>query len=89
MSSEDAPYHCADCGFCRVGGRENYRHCQGCGMCIDVVLFEEHNCSAGKYMSNCPVCYEDLFSSRMLTHVSSYKGLKVLHPNTRSHLFPP
>lgn len=68
MSSEDAPYHCADCGFCRVGGRENYRHCQGCGMCIDVVLFEEHNCSAGKYMSNCPVCYEDLFSSRMLTH---------------------
>jgi hypothetical protein len=70
MSADDKPYHCHECGFCRVGGRDKFRHCKGCGMCIDVNLFEEHNCKAGKYMANCPVCYEDLFSSRMTTHVS-------------------
>lgn len=68
MSAEESPYHCEECGFCRVGGKDKFRHCKGCGMCIDVALFDEHNCKSGKYMANCPVCYEDLFSSRMLTH---------------------
>lgn len=68
MASEDEPYHCTKCGFCRVGGRENFKHCDGCGMCIDALLFEDHNCKAGKYMSNCPVCQEDLFSSRLASH---------------------
>lgn len=68
MSAEEEPYHCADCGFCRVGGRENFRHCQDCGMCIDALLFDDHNCKTGKYMSNCPVCQEDLFSSRFASH---------------------
>ncbi|KAG7364065.1 zinc-ribbon domain containing protein [Nitzschia inconspicua] len=68
MSDDESPYHCADCGFCRVGGRENFRHCDDCGMCIDALLFDDHNCKAGKYMSNCPVCQEDLFSSRDASH---------------------
>jgi RING finger/CHY zinc finger protein 1 len=68
MSAADYPYHCEDCGFCRVGGRENFRHCRDCGMCIDAFLFDDHNCKAGKYMSNCPVCQEDLFSSRSASH---------------------
>jgi RING finger/CHY zinc finger protein 1 len=68
MSDEEAPYHCQDCGFCRVGGRENFRHCHDCGMCIDAQVFHNHNCKAGKYMSNCPVCQEDLFSSRSASH---------------------
>jgi RING finger/CHY zinc finger protein 1 len=68
MSADEDPYHCAECGFCRVGGRENFRHCQDCGMCIDALLFDDHNCKSGKYMSNCPVCQEDLFSSRMASH---------------------
>mmetsp|Transcript_19015 Transcript_19015/g.35497 ORF Transcript_19015/g.35497 Transcript_19015/m.35497 type:complete len:536 (+) Transcript_19015:290-1897(+) len=68
MSDDESPYHCADCGFCRVGGRENFRHCDDCGMCIDTLLFDDHNCKAGKYMSNCPVCQEDLFSSRDASH---------------------
>ena len=90
MSAKDEPYHCEKCGFCRVGGRENFRHCDDCGMCIDAFLFEDHNCSkcphyaclsckllsnsnrklaeSGKYMSNCPVCQEDLFSSRLASH---------------------
>jgi len=68
MSNEELPYHCPDCGFCRVGGGENFRHCQDCGMCIDKQLFQDHNCKVGKYMSNCPVCQEDLFSSRDASH---------------------
>lgn len=68
MNSSDRPYHCADCGFCRVGGAENFLHCHDCGMCIDKLLFNEHNCKVGKYMSNCPVCQEDLFSSRSASH---------------------
>lgn len=68
MSDTEDPYHCHKCGFCRVGGRENFRHCDDCGMCIDAFLFDDHNCKSGKYMSNCPVCQEDLFSSRMASH---------------------
>ncbi|KAL7540712.1 hypothetical protein ACHAWF_006775 [Thalassiosira exigua] len=68
MSADEDPYHCLKCGFCRVGGRENFTHCDECGMCIDALLFEDHDCKSGKYMSNCPVCQEDLFSSRMASH---------------------
>ncbi|CAB9515124.1 CHY zinc finger domain-containing protein 1 [Seminavis robusta] len=68
MSAKESPYHCHECGFCRVGGRENFRHCDDCGMCIDALLFDDHNCKVGKYMSNCPVCQEDLFSSRYASH---------------------
>jgi len=68
MSDAEDPYHCLKCGFCRVGGRENFTHCDECGMCIDALLFDDHNCKSGKYMSNCPVCQEDLFSSRKASH---------------------
>ncbi|GKY99510.1 hypothetical protein MPSEU_000905200 [Mayamaea pseudoterrestris] len=68
MSDEEAPYHCADCGFCRVGGAHNFQHCHECGMCIDKTLYDNHNCKAGKYRSNCPVCQEYLFSSRSASH---------------------
>lgn len=66
--SEKEPYHCHDCGICRIGGEENFKHCNKCGMCIDKLLFNDHNCQDGKYMSKCPVCYEDLFSSRSVCH---------------------
>jgi Zinc-ribbon/Ring finger domain len=68
MSDQEMPYHCDQCGFCRVGGRDNFTHCVDCGMCIDTQLFHDHNCKSGKYMSNCPICQEDLFSSRFASH---------------------
>jgi Zinc-ribbon/Ring finger domain len=37
-------------------------------MCIDAFLVDNHNCKSGKYMSNCPICQEDLFSSRFASH---------------------
>ena len=68
MSAKDQPYHCSECGFCRVGGADNFQHCDDCGMCIDKSLFDEHNCKSGKYKANCPVCQEFLFSSRSASH---------------------
>jgi len=68
MSADEKPYHCEDCGFCRIGGRENFRHCHDCGMCIAESIFDEHDCKEGRYKSSCPVCQEDLFTSRSLSH---------------------
>ena len=58
------PFHCEQCGFCRVGGMENFRHCNECCMCISVSVFSTHQCFKDKYKNNCPVCREDMFSSR-------------------------
>jgi len=68
MDQEGGPYHCEKCGICRVGGKDNFVHCDGCGMCIDKQLFNGHNCRSGKLIANCPVCYEDLFSTRFAFH---------------------
>ena len=56
MDADESPYHCSDCGLCRVGGTENFKHCHDCGIDIDITQFNEHSCKAGKYMSNCPIC---------------------------------
>jgi len=64
MARSKKPFHCQDCGFCRVGGVESFRHCQECCMCISVNVFQTHNCFKDKYKNNCPVCREDMFSSR-------------------------
>mmetsp|Transcript_16028 Transcript_16028/g.33520 ORF Transcript_16028/g.33520 Transcript_16028/m.33520 type:complete len:449 (+) Transcript_16028:38-1384(+) len=64
MASNKRPFHCDECGFCRVGGSDNFRHCSQCCMCISVTVYETHNCMRDKYKNNCPVCREDMFSSR-------------------------
>lgn len=56
-------YHCADCGICRVGGRDNFFHCQKCGCCYTVSLQKGHPCVENSMGHNCPVCFEYLFDS--------------------------
>jgi RING finger and CHY zinc finger domain-containing protein 1 len=68
MSLNEQPYHCSDCGFCRVGGSENIQHCHDCGICIDRSIFGQHRCKPNLYRSDCPVCQEYLFSSRQASH---------------------
>ncbi|KAL3763769.1 hypothetical protein ACHAW5_000342 [Stephanodiscus triporus] len=122
-SYDKRPFHCDECGICRVGGRENYRHCVTCCMCVSASVYETHGCEffefgrrrrrrrrggivpppppppdsmaslvayspsstipiaipispspspprpahrrmPDKYKNNCPVCREDMFSSR-------------------------
>ena len=57
------PFHCDKCGICRVGGRENFSHCEECCMCIRNGI-TDHQCIKDKYKNMCPVCREDMFSSR-------------------------
>lgn len=64
MSKSKKPFHCAQCGFCRVGGVDAFRHCNECCMCISISVFDTHQCFKDKYKNNCPVCREDMFSSR-------------------------
>jgi len=64
MGLSNNPFHCAKCGFCRVGGAENYRHCDQCSMCINADTFTTHSCLRDKYKNNCPVCREDMYTSR-------------------------
>jgi len=68
MSNKEQPYHCDGCGFCRLGGRDEYKHCYKCGMCVDIDTFDTHDCRPSKYKTRCPVCYEDLWSSRTACH---------------------
>ncbi len=68
MDNKDQPFHCNECKICRVGGKDRFTHCSNCEMCIDNNVFHTHRCHDGKYTSNCPVCYEDLFTSRSESH---------------------
>ena len=64
MALAKQPFHCDQCGFCRVGGEDNFRHCATCCMCVAASVYESHSCMADKYKNNCPVCREDMFVSR-------------------------
>ncbi len=64
MEESKQPFHCDKCGFCRVGGRENYQHCDHCAMCLSVNLINSHKCVKDKYKNNCPICREDMYTSR-------------------------
>ena len=57
-------YHCFDCGFCRIGGKDNFIHCVKCNMCISKNIFEQHKCITVKE-SLCPICMSDLFTSTL------------------------
>ncbi|KAL6785870.1 hypothetical protein ACKKBG_A00510 [Auxenochlorella protothecoides x Auxenochlorella symbiontica] len=62
-------FHCADCGICRVGGRENFFHCDTCGSCYSTKLRGRHVCVERAMHQNCPVCFEYLFESVQPTAV--------------------
>ena len=57
-------YHCEGCTICRIGPRENYFHCDTCCACYPVSLRDNHRCISGAMQNNCPICLEDMFTSR-------------------------
>jgi RING finger/CHY zinc finger protein 1 len=57
-------FHCDGCGICRVGGRNNYSHCYSCNMCISI---NDTNHSCRGDLGACPICMEDLQTSREST----------------------
>jgi RING finger/CHY zinc finger protein 1 len=62
-------YHCPDCRVCRVGGRGNGFHCHGCDMCLPAKFRGAHSCVENASRVNCPVCQEDLHTSRQPSHI--------------------
>lgn len=62
-------YHCAGCGICRVGGQDKFFHCKKCNMCLPVQLKDSHKCVENVSRANCPVCLEDIHTSRIPCHI--------------------
>jgi RING finger and CHY zinc finger domain-containing protein 1 len=61
-NTDKGQYHCYKCGFCRVGGQENFIHCDTCNMCISKNTIDTHKCITVKE-SLCPICMMDMFTS--------------------------
>jgi len=57
-------YHCEKCGICRVGKADDYFHCDNCKGDFPKEAEEGHECTSFGMHSNCPICFEDMFSSR-------------------------
>ncbi|XP_065571835.1 RING finger and CHY zinc finger domain-containing protein 1-like [Artemia franciscana] len=64
-------YHCLGCGICRVGGQERFFHCQKCDMCLPKKLEDNHQCIENMSRGNCPICMEDIHTSRIPSHIPS------------------
>lgn len=72
-------FHCTGCHLCRVGGRDNFRHCDRCGYCMALAQYDGHQCLAEASSRPCPVCLEDIHSSRTVPQV--LKCRHMLHDN--------
>ncbi|KAG9450383.1 hypothetical protein H6P81_010348 [Aristolochia fimbriata] len=57
-------YHCPFCNLCRVGRGLgiDYFHCMNCNACMSKSLLN-HICREKCFESNCPICFEDIFTS--------------------------
>ncbi|XP_019866508.1 RING finger and CHY zinc finger domain-containing protein 1 [Aethina tumida] len=62
-------FHCEGCGICRIGGADRFFHCGKCNMCLPVQLQDNHKCVENVSRSNCPVCLEDIHTSRIPCHI--------------------
>jgi len=60
-------FHCDGCGICRAGGRDKFTHCDTCGLCLPAG--KEHKCISNTSHNNCPVCLEDIHTSRREAHI--------------------
>lgn len=61
--TDKGQFHCESCGICRVGGRENFYHCNRCNSCIRIEIKDSHNCIENVTKDVCPICRLDLFNS--------------------------
>ncbi|KAK3858841.1 hypothetical protein Pcinc_034996 [Petrolisthes cinctipes] len=62
-------YHCDGCGLCRVGHRDKFFHCNICDLCLPKGIKNTHKCIEKMSKANCPVCLEDIHTSRVVSHV--------------------
>ncbi|XP_078532170.1 RING finger and CHY zinc finger domain-containing protein 1 [Lissotriton helveticus] len=62
-------YHCENCGICRIGPKEDFFHCTKCNLCLALSLQGNHKCIENVSRQNCPICMEDIHTSRVRAHV--------------------
>ncbi|KAB5528218.1 hypothetical protein PHYPO_G00137820 [Pangasianodon hypophthalmus] len=62
-------FHCQPCGICRIGPREKFFHCEKCNLCLANDLLGKHKCLENVSRQDCPVCMEDIHTSRIGAHV--------------------
>ncbi|NXX77787.1 ZN363 protein, partial [Urocolius indicus] len=62
-------YHCAECGICRIGPKEDFFHCSKCNLCLSLSLQGKHKCIENVSRQDCPICLEDIHTSRVGAHV--------------------
>lgn len=77
-------YHCEGCGICRIGIREAFFHCDACNACLAVDTRETHICRPDVLSRDCPICLEDLFTSRK--PAEPLKCGHFLHNKCRKHM---
>jgi len=70
-NEDKGQFHCKDCGLCRIGGQANYYHCEKCNLCLSLQLIGNHVCVENASHTDCPVCIEDIHTSRIAPHVPS------------------
>ncbi|KAJ8923952.1 hypothetical protein NQ315_006728 [Exocentrus adspersus] len=67
---DKSQFHCTGCGICRIGGADRFFHCETCNMCLPLQLKTNgHRCVENASLSNCPLCLENIHTSRLPCHV--------------------
>lgn len=84
-NEDKGQFHCEGCGICRVGGRENFIHCDKCNSCITKSLYDTHNCIENVMNDVCPICRMDLFHST--DQVSILKCGHYMHQECMKSMF--
>ncbi|XP_077160852.1 RING finger and CHY zinc finger domain-containing protein 1 [Paroedura picta] len=62
-------FHCEACGICRIGPKEEFFHCSKCNLCLPLTLQGNHKCIENVSRQDCPICLEDIHTSRVGAHV--------------------
>nr|XP_047905673.1 RING finger and CHY zinc finger domain-containing protein 1 [Anser cygnoides] len=62
-------YHCDECGICRIGPKEDFFHCSKCNLCLSLSLRGKHKCIENVSRQDCPICLEDIHTSRVEARV--------------------
>ncbi|XP_060043858.1 RING finger and CHY zinc finger domain-containing protein 1 isoform X3 [Erinaceus europaeus] len=53
----------------QIGPKEDFFHCLKCNLCLALSLQGKHKCIENVSRQNCPICLEDIHTSRVVAHV--------------------
>uniref|UniRef100_A0A8C3J7R8 Ring finger and CHY zinc finger domain containing 1 n=1 Tax=Calidris pygmaea TaxID=425635 RepID=A0A8C3J7R8_9CHAR len=58
-----------DAFLLRIGPKEDFFHCSKCNLCLSLSLRGKHKCIENVSRQDCPICLEDIHTSRVGAHV--------------------